>query len=222
MQPGPRNRASRLTSANNKTTRTMDPKTIYQEFCERRDFYRSFGFDREEMYRQLIDSAGLYDGTVLEIGTGKGYCTLALAEHGLTVISIDIAEEDQRRAEALLRYFDLADDVEFRIMDATALAFEDESFDIVLSVYALHHMQEAKRCLKEMMRVIRPQGKIVVSDFNDHGFGIVDTIHKARGQAGHSTGGLRLEEARHFFEDAGYRVRFYSHDLNDIIIAEKI
>ncbi|MDB4303773.1 class I SAM-dependent methyltransferase [Desulfosarcina sp.] len=199
----------------------MDEQESYKEYRQRQDFYQSFGVKGDEAYKFIIDHAELYNGTVLEIGTGKGYFTLELARCGLTVMSIDILEESQQKAEALLRYFSLSEDVSFQLEDATRLSFSPHFFDAVVSVYALHHMTHPEDCLKEMIRVVKPSGKIIISDFNENGFLLVDKIHKARGEEGHPVVGIRINEARKFFDKQGFLTRFYSHAINDLIVVEK-
>ncbi|MFC1808948.1 class I SAM-dependent methyltransferase [Candidatus Omnitrophota bacterium] len=199
----------------------MDVQEAYKEYRQRQDFYQSFGFKGDEAYKFIIDHAELYNGTVLEVGTGKGYFTLELARCGLTVTSIDIAEEEQLKAAALLEYYDLYEDVSFRVEDAAHLSFSSHVFDAVVTVYTLHHIKNSYDCLQEMIRVVKPTGKIIISDFNDNGFVLVDKIHKARGEKGHAVRGVTIKEAQDFFDKKGYRTRFYSHTINDLIVVEK-
>ena len=52
--------------------------------------------------------------------------------------------------------------VTFRLSDAEQLEFPDQSFDVVLSLYALFHFPEPLRALGEMYRVLRPGGHVVI------------------------------------------------------------
>lgn len=53
--------------------------------------------------------------------------------------------------------------VEFSQMDAETLEFADESFDVVLSLFALLHFPNAASALKEVFRVLRPGGRLVLA-----------------------------------------------------------
>ena len=48
-------------------------------------------------------------------------------------------------------------------MDAEKLAFEDNCFDAVISLYALHHFPDPVRALNEMFRVLKPGGRVVIA-----------------------------------------------------------
>jgi ubiquinone/menaquinone biosynthesis C-methylase UbiE len=54
--------------------------------------------------------------------------------------------------------------VDFRVADACALPFEDETFDACRADRVLHHLVEPPKALAEMARVARPGGRVVVSD----------------------------------------------------------
>jgi len=86
---------------------------------------------------------------VLEVGCGQGHLTSRLAERGVDVTGIDvnpIASE-------------IADTDRVMQMRAESLAFEDNSFDAVVSVHTIEHIPELALALAEMARVTRPGGK---------------------------------------------------------------
>jgi ubiquinone/menaquinone biosynthesis C-methylase UbiE len=56
------------------------------------------------------------------------------------------------------------DDVVFVRGDATALPFSDRQFDVVVSRFALHHMDDPGTAIAEMARVCRPEGTVTVID----------------------------------------------------------
>jgi SAM-dependent methyltransferase len=104
---------------------------------------------------------------VLDVGCGPGTDTLPLAEMvgpagRVTGIDFDpamVAEADRRTREA-----GVADRVEHCQGDATALPFGDGEFDAVRSERLLQHLRDPEAALREMVRVARPGGWVVVMD----------------------------------------------------------
>ena len=103
-------------------------------------------------------------GDVLEIGAGSGAMAAELAalhpDVRLTVTDFDDAMVDV----ASVRLAPLGGRVTARPADATALPFEDGSFDLVLSWVMLHHTLEWEKALAEALRVLRPGGQLVGYD----------------------------------------------------------
>jgi ubiquinone/menaquinone biosynthesis C-methylase UbiE len=106
------------------------------------------------------------DGVVLDVGTGTGVIPLAgLAASGPDVkfVGIDLSDGMLAKASQVAADNGLQPQVEFRKMDAEDLVFEDNSFDAVISLYALHHFPNPTRALSEIFRVLKPGGKAVIA-----------------------------------------------------------
>lgn len=104
---------------------------------------------------------------VLEVaaGTGKQLAELAVSNpHGRTV-GVDLAEGMLARARRRVARAGL-DGVELRRGDALALPFGDESFDLVVNSYTLDLLprDDIPRALGEFRRVLRPGGRLVLSN----------------------------------------------------------
>jgi SAM-dependent methyltransferase len=102
-------------------------------------------------------------GQVLDVGCGTGALAARLVERGYEVVGIDSSEG----MLAVLRA--RAPGVRAVAGSGTELPFEDQSFDLVVTVAALHHVAEpdaVRRTLAEMVRVCRPAGRVVVWDHN--------------------------------------------------------
>ena len=96
---------------------------------------------------------------VLEYGCGTGSHAVALARHGAKVTGIDIADVPIDIAKARARDLRL-NDIVFCVMDAEAMQFENDSFDLVCGTSVLHHLQMDK-ALSELARVLSPEGKAI-------------------------------------------------------------
>jgi ubiquinone/menaquinone biosynthesis C-methylase UbiE len=103
-------------------------------------------------------------GDVLELGAGSGAMAAELlATHG--EVRMTVTDFDQEMVDAASqRLKGFADRASARQADATALPFEDDSFDFVLSWIMLHHTVEWEKALAEAVRVCRPSGIVVGYD----------------------------------------------------------
>ncbi|MEM9561882.1 MAG: class I SAM-dependent methyltransferase [Actinomycetota bacterium] len=87
---------------------------------------------------------------VLVVGCGSGREAAHLADFfSARSVGIDLDDGFDQEAAAL---------ADLRVMDATALTFDDDSFDLVYSFHALEHIDAPDRALAEMRRVLRPGG----------------------------------------------------------------
>jgi len=113
----------------------------------------------------------LVDGcrVVLDVGCGDGTLAHYLARRGHQVIGIDLDP-------ALLPPD--SEDVHFMMGDATGLQFADDSFDAVVSVMLLHQTRLELALLREMRRVTRPGGRLVVCEFSTPVFPPFRTVYE--------------------------------------------
>ena len=102
--------------------------------------------------------------TVLDVGCGIGGSSHILArDYGFAVTGITISPQQVKRAQELTP---TELDVQFLVDDAMALSFSDASFDVVWSIEAGPHMPDKAIFAKELMRVLKPGGVLVVADWN--------------------------------------------------------
>ncbi len=102
--------------------------------------------------------------TVLDVGCGIGGSSRILArDYGFAVTGITISPQQVNRAQQLTSK-EL--DVQFLVDDAMALSFPDASFDVVWSIEAGPHMPDKAVFAKELMRVLKPGGVMVMADWN--------------------------------------------------------
>ncbi len=100
--------------------------------------------------------------TALEIGCGTGFFTLnlklagVLGECHVTDISPGMVEATRLNAERL------GVTVEGRTADAERLPYDDDTFDLVFGHAVLHHIPDVELALREMLRVLKPGGRLVI------------------------------------------------------------
>ena len=101
---------------------------------------------------------------VLDVGCGAGRTTAHLKKRGYDVVAIDYVEAMIKRAREKFPQDD------FRVMDATQLAFGDNSFDIALfsfnGVDCIYPEKKREEAIREMRRVIKPGGHLIFSSHN--------------------------------------------------------
>ena len=113
--------------------------------------------EEPEADEALGDVAGL---EILDAGTGTGRHALRLAERGAHVTAVDFSDEMLAKARAKPG----ANRVRFENHDLTrALPYPDASFDRALSALVLEHVPDVAAFLRELGRVTRPHGRIVVT-----------------------------------------------------------
>ena len=111
--------------------------------------------------REAVRSLRLRRGDhLLEVGIGTGLTTAFYPSH-CRVTGIDISEPMLRKARRHVGDGGTRQ-ITLSRMDATALAFPDESFDVVYAAYVISVVPDPVQALQEMARVCRPHGRIVL------------------------------------------------------------
>jgi SAM-dependent methyltransferase len=128
------------------------------------------------VWAELLDRMGLRgDERILDLGCGRGAVLLLAAQHLTTgrAVGVDLwrsADQSGNFAEATRRNAiaeGVADRVELHTGDMTALPFEDNSFDVVVSSLAIHNISGRagrEKAIDEAVRVLRPGGRLMIAD----------------------------------------------------------
>lgn len=102
-------------------------------------------------------------GSGLDVGCGTGVLAERLAGAGYRMVGVDPSEG---MLEIMRRRTTAVEPVQG---SGTELPFADHSFDVVLTVAVMHHIadpSDVRRTLAEMVRVARPEGRILIWDHN--------------------------------------------------------
>lgn len=104
---------------------------------------------------------------VLDVGCGSGQTAIPAAKQGAIVTGADIAQNliehaRQRASEARLQ-------IRFDVADAEDLPYENEQFDIVISMFGAMFAPRPQKVVSEFARVTRPGGKLYMANWTPHG-----------------------------------------------------
>lgn len=115
--------------------------------------------------RVVEEAAPRADERVLDLGAGTGLLTTALAPLARQITAFDISAAMLERLDAHAAADGIAN-IELVQGDMRSLPFDDESFDLVVSNYAFHHLDDAAKelALAEARRVLRVGGRFVACD----------------------------------------------------------
>ncbi len=109
--------------------------------------------------------ADLKPEKVLDVGCGIGGTSRYLARmygESTSVTGITLSQNQVDRATSLAKDRGL-NNAKFQVMDALAMDFPDNSFDVVWACESGEHMPDKKKYVEEMMRVLKPGGRIVIA-----------------------------------------------------------
>ena len=113
---------------------------------------------------QMVALAALRgDERVLDAGCGAGHTAAAFAPHVATVVAVDFTEAMLRQVELLAAERGLAN-LTTRAGDVEALPFGNDEFDLVVSRYSAHHWPHPAQAMAEFRRVLKPGGRVILSD----------------------------------------------------------
>lgn len=101
--------------------------------------------------------------SILEVGCGRGDFSLFLAEKGAKVHGTDFSDSAIDIAKAKLKG---GGEVEFSVVDAQQMPFQDETFDVIYSCECLEHIPNPELALQEMFRTLKKGGIAVVTTEN--------------------------------------------------------
>jgi SAM-dependent methyltransferase len=131
--------------------------------------YAAIGTTLQIVGETLAEAADIRAGQlVLDVAAGNGNATLAAARRHAQVTSTDYVQAllDKGRARASAENLP----AQFQLADAEALPFGDATFDVVLSTFGVMFTPDHRRAAGEMLRVLRPGGRIALANWTPGGF----------------------------------------------------
>jgi len=128
-----------------------------------RGYYERTAAELEPAAVRVVDAAGVAAGErVLDVACGTGNAAVLAADRGAVVAGVDSAARLVEVARSRV-------DGEFVVGDACALPFDDDAFDVAVSVFGVIFAAPASDAVAELLRVVRPGGRIVLTSWIPRG-----------------------------------------------------
>lgn len=204
-----------------------DPKTdvglpvAVRRIFERKELFLKYGYDLDRERDEVLEQAAPLRGKILEAGTGKGHFAAALAKRGIAFTSFDISKEESDLAKQYLEFYGLENFADLRVENGEALSFPDKAFDMIFSINTLHHFKDPHKVLNELIRILKKQGRLILSDFTEKGFETMDRIHALEGNT-HDRGVMKISEAASYLKNKKFRIlRTVATSFHETLLAEK-
>ncbi len=171
-----------------------------------RDFFDRVARDWDEMREGYysddvrvgaLAAAAVEGGKVAaDIGAGTGFISQGLIEEGLRVIAVDQSEVILNEMKSKFAGYPAID---FRVGNAEDLPIPAETVDYAFANMCLHHVETPPDAIREMTRILKPGGKLVITDADEHEFEFLREEHHDRWL------GFKRTDIRSWFEAAGLR-----------------
>lgn len=125
------------------------------------DEYDRFRYATEDHILRCLDAIDFDGKRTLEIGLGQGADSEQIIRRGATWSGLDVTEESVARVRARLELRALHFDA-LKKGSVLEIPFPDHSFDIVFSHGVLHHVPDIQQAQREIHRVLKPDGELIV------------------------------------------------------------
>lgn len=193
-------------------------REVLHRIEERNVRLKEVGFDFRAAVAGILDVALPLPEPILEIATGKGRFLSMLAQHVKNIVTVDSDPAEQRIAKILAHAQGVGKHIQFFQGDAAKLPFPDHAFSAIVSMNTFHHLQEPFAVLREMARLVKPDGKVVISDFDEDGYAAMERLHAEEGRV-HPRSKVGMEEIERFWRLLGWEVQLASAPCQQIVVA---
>ena len=174
----------------------MSSKDYFEKVADQWDRMRR-SFFSEKVREVAVARANIQTGkSAADIGAGTGFITEELVNNGVKVIAVD---QSEAMLEKMKKKFGRFDTVEYRLGEFNNLPIQNEAVDYVFANMYLHHVDLPQVAIEEMARILKPGGKVVITDMDEHEFEFLRKEQHDRWM------GFKREDVGCWFKQAGLK-----------------
>ena len=174
----------------------MSSKDYFDRVAQDWDDMRE-NFFSDEVRVIALSTAAIQKGKIAaDIGAGTGFISEGLIQEGLQVIAVDQSEAILKEMK---RKFADIETIDYRIGQAQNLPISDAMVDYAFANMYLHHVESPPKAIEEMVRILKPAGKLVITDLDEHEFDFLREEHHDRWM------GFKRADIVEWFQSAGLR-----------------
>lgn len=174
----------------------MNSKVYFKEVANQWDEMRQ-GFFSEAVREKAYNVAAVKEGQLAaDIGAGTGFVTEGLIQKELKVIAVDRSDEMLNKMK---QKFKDSNGVDYRQGEAENLPIDNDTVDYAMANMYLHHVDDPLVAIKEMVRILKTGGKLVITDLDEHNYEFLKLEHHDRWM------GFKREDIEEWFLKVGLK-----------------
>lgn len=174
----------------------MSSKDYFDRVAQDWDDMRE-NFFSDEVRVTALSTAAVQKGKIAaDIGAGTGFISESLIRAGLQVIAVDQSEAILK--EMKKKFADI-ETIDYRVGQAQNLPIPDATVDYAFANMCLHHVESPPKAIEEMVRILKPEGKLVITDLDEHEFDFLREEHHDRWM------GFKRADITEWFQSTGLR-----------------
>ena len=155
----------------------MGSKDYFDQVADQWDNLQASFYSEKVRDRALATAAVQAGGIAADIGCGSGFITEGLIRAGLRVVAVD---QSEAMLAEMKRKFPTIAEVDYRCGEAEGLPIADGSVDYAFANMYLHHLERPAIAIKEMARILKPGGTLVITDLDSHTSEFLRDEHRDR------------------------------------------
>ncbi len=174
----------------------MSDKSYFDRVAEEWDQLRERFFS-DTVREKALAVAGVQRGKrAADIGAGTGFITEGLIRLGLQVIALD---ESRAMLETMKKKFGHLKGIDYQLGEGENLPIPTGSVDYAFANMYLHHVENPSKAIREMVRILKPGGRLVITDLDEHRYEFLRTEQDDRWL------GFKRDNLQRWFAGAGLR-----------------
>ena len=108
-------------------------------------------------------------------------------------------DQSKNMIEEMRKKISEVNGIDYRVGSMENLPIADKTVDYVFANMVLHHIDSPPDAIREMTRILKPGGKIIITDLDEHNFEFLKTEHKDRWM------GFKRDDVKKWFSNAGLK-----------------